>query len=262
MANSGAALAAWLAGEYQAALFWNDGCEAGYALFRFDPEFVYLRQFFVCPGTDGAGVGRAAIAWLGNTPAVECRECGSKFWWVIRRESRSWRKPWGSGTTCTTMEWPELPMSAEQNKALVRRYYEKMLKRLGISARGRRVNRRRNLFPWVTGDSRSGSLGVHGLRRAETVRHAFPDFPRHNLVEELVAEDAAVSWLGGLTRVLTRANSSASNQPENESELRWGPRFFRIAVGAALSKRWVLGDAHGAAPSTDRRGDATDASRP
>jgi GNAT superfamily N-acetyltransferase len=57
-------MARWLAGEYRAVLFLDGGRVVGYALFRFDPEFVYLRQFFVRPEDRRRGVGRAAIAWL------------------------------------------------------------------------------------------------------------------------------------------------------------------------------------------------------
>jgi GNAT superfamily N-acetyltransferase len=54
----------WLAGEYQAILFEDDTGAAGYALFKREPEWVYLRQFFVVPERRRAGVGRTAIHWL------------------------------------------------------------------------------------------------------------------------------------------------------------------------------------------------------
>jgi GNAT superfamily N-acetyltransferase len=63
-AELGARMAGWLAGEYEAVLFEEAGGVAGYALFRRDPEFVYLRQFFVRPEARRRGVGRAALAWL------------------------------------------------------------------------------------------------------------------------------------------------------------------------------------------------------
>ena len=37
----------WLQNEYQAVLFEHDGETVGYALFRDDAEYIYLRQFFV-----------------------------------------------------------------------------------------------------------------------------------------------------------------------------------------------------------------------
>jgi GNAT superfamily N-acetyltransferase len=59
-----ARMAAWLAGDYQAVLFLDAGQVVGYALYRFEPEWVHLRQFFIHPGHRRRGVGRAALAWL------------------------------------------------------------------------------------------------------------------------------------------------------------------------------------------------------
>src|SRR5581483_1411588 len=57
-------MSAWLAGEYKAVLFELGPQVAGYALFRQDPEHIYLRQLFVAPAHRRRGVGRAALAWL------------------------------------------------------------------------------------------------------------------------------------------------------------------------------------------------------
>jgi GNAT superfamily N-acetyltransferase len=57
-------MASWLAGEYQAVLFEDAGDLVGYALFRPEPEHVYLRQFFVASERRRRGIGRAAIQWL------------------------------------------------------------------------------------------------------------------------------------------------------------------------------------------------------
>jgi GNAT superfamily N-acetyltransferase len=57
-------MADWLGGEYQAVLFEESGQTAGYALFRRDPDYIYLRQFFVSPEYRRRGVGRAALDWL------------------------------------------------------------------------------------------------------------------------------------------------------------------------------------------------------
>jgi GNAT superfamily N-acetyltransferase len=57
----------WLkAGEYQAVLFECDGRAEGYALFRRDTHFIYLRQFFVRRECRRKGKGRAAFQWLKN----------------------------------------------------------------------------------------------------------------------------------------------------------------------------------------------------
>ena len=60
----------WLAGEYRAVLFAAEqGGESpqeplGYALFRDEPDHVYLRQFFVRREARRQGIGRAAIEHL------------------------------------------------------------------------------------------------------------------------------------------------------------------------------------------------------
>ena len=54
----------WLASEYAAVLFETGGEVAAYALFREQPEEIYLRQFFVARQRRRQGVGRAAFALL------------------------------------------------------------------------------------------------------------------------------------------------------------------------------------------------------
>ncbi len=54
----------WLQGEYQAVLFEDESSIAGYALFKREHEWVYLRQFFVKSDKRRRGIGRAAIGWL------------------------------------------------------------------------------------------------------------------------------------------------------------------------------------------------------
>lgn len=55
----------WLeTGEYAAVIFQVRGADAGYVLFRQEPDWAYLRQFLVMPDYRRQGVGRAAIAWL------------------------------------------------------------------------------------------------------------------------------------------------------------------------------------------------------
>lgn len=56
---------AWfLADGYRAVVFDADGSASGYALYKFEPEWVYLRQFYVKPEFRRQGVGRAALKWL------------------------------------------------------------------------------------------------------------------------------------------------------------------------------------------------------
>jgi GNAT superfamily N-acetyltransferase len=59
-----ARMAGWLGGEYRAVLFEEGGEAIGYALFRREPEFVYLRHLFVRAEYRRRGVARSALAWL------------------------------------------------------------------------------------------------------------------------------------------------------------------------------------------------------
>jgi predicted acetyltransferase len=56
----------WLATDYAAAMFERDGRPVGYALWRDEPESVYLRQFFVTRAHRREGIGRQAIQLLAN----------------------------------------------------------------------------------------------------------------------------------------------------------------------------------------------------
>jgi len=55
---------AWLAGEYRAVIFVAEQGPVGYALFRDEPEHIYLRQFFVKKESRRQGIGRSAIEHL------------------------------------------------------------------------------------------------------------------------------------------------------------------------------------------------------
>jgi hypothetical protein len=88
-----ARMAGWLRGEYQAVLFEEAGQPVGYALYRRDPEYVYLRQFFV----------RREFRRCGSTPGAEAG-CGWRCWLVTSREWRSGGRS-GSGTTASPWSW-------------------------------------------------------------------------------------------------------------------------------------------------------------
>jgi steroid delta-isomerase-like uncharacterized protein len=128
-------------------------------------------------------------------------------------------------------------MSAELNKALVRRYYEELWNRWDFP-----------LADELIGEAVAfrGSLGVsvHGREGFKdymrTVRRAFPDF--HNGVEELTAED---------DRVVARLTYTGTHQGELFGIGATGRRvsyagvaIFRIAEGR-IAEGWVLGDVHG-----------------
>lgn len=54
----------WLKSEYRAVLFELESKAIGYALYRLEPEYVYLRQLFVQPEMRRQGVARQALEWL------------------------------------------------------------------------------------------------------------------------------------------------------------------------------------------------------
>jgi GNAT superfamily N-acetyltransferase len=64
IAELAARMTRWLGGQCEAVLFEEDGRRAGYALYRRDPEYVYLRQFYIRSECRRQGLGRGAIAWL------------------------------------------------------------------------------------------------------------------------------------------------------------------------------------------------------
>ena len=54
----------WLADEYRAVLFEDAGQVVAYALFREQPEEIYLRQLFVIRDRRSQGIGRRAVEIL------------------------------------------------------------------------------------------------------------------------------------------------------------------------------------------------------
>jgi ribosomal protein S18 acetylase RimI-like enzyme len=57
-------MAGFLAGQYEAVLFSQADRACGYALFRREPDDVYIRQLYVDAEFRRQGIGRAAIEWL------------------------------------------------------------------------------------------------------------------------------------------------------------------------------------------------------
>ncbi len=57
----------WLASEYVALLFEKDGEIVAYALYREQPDEIYLRQLFVLRNRRRQGIGREAIERLRAT---------------------------------------------------------------------------------------------------------------------------------------------------------------------------------------------------
>lgn len=82
-------MAGWLVGEYQTVVFDTPTGPAGYALFHYDPEYVYLRQLFMRADRRREGIGRAAIDWLrrhrwagarGRVEVLVGNDPGLAFW--------------------------------------------------------------------------------------------------------------------------------------------------------------------------------------
>jgi steroid delta-isomerase-like uncharacterized protein len=128
-------------------------------------------------------------------------------------------------------------MSAECNKALVRRYYEEMWNRWDFA-----------LADELIGEDVTfrGSLGVSVKGREgfkeymQTVRRAFPDF--HNHVEEQIAEDDRV--VARLTYTGTHHGEVFGISATGRRVAYAGVAIFRITEGCIV-QGWVLGDVDG-----------------
>ena len=66
-------MSGWLQGEYTAVIFSEGPETVGYALYRKDPEWIYLRQLFVKAESRRKGIGREAISWLKKNAWKETR---------------------------------------------------------------------------------------------------------------------------------------------------------------------------------------------
>jgi steroid delta-isomerase-like uncharacterized protein len=128
-------------------------------------------------------------------------------------------------------------MSLEENKSLVRRYYEELWNRWGWPLADELI---------AEGLTFRGSLGVaaqgrDGLRDyMRAVRRAFPDF--HNRVEDLVAEGDKV--VARLTYTGTHHGELFGIGPTGKRVTYAGVAIFRIEAGR-ITEGWVLGDVHG-----------------
>jgi steroid delta-isomerase-like uncharacterized protein len=128
-------------------------------------------------------------------------------------------------------------MSLEENKFLVRRYYEEMWNRWDLSLADELIGE---------GLSFRGSLGVAVQGREGfkdymgAVRRAFPDF--QNRIEELVAEGDKV--VARLTYTGTRHGALFGIGATGKRVTYAGVAVFRIEAGR-ITEGYVLGDVHG-----------------
>jgi ribosomal protein S18 acetylase RimI-like enzyme len=83
----------WLGGRYEATLFARDGQTVAYALWREEPDWIYLCHFFVARAARRMGIGRLAMRMLaeevwppGKRVRVEVlvgNETGIAFWRAV-----------------------------------------------------------------------------------------------------------------------------------------------------------------------------------
>ena len=58
----------FLRNEYEAVIVCSNQNDIGYALYRHDPEWLYLRQMLIIEPMRRKGIGRRFIEWLKNNP--------------------------------------------------------------------------------------------------------------------------------------------------------------------------------------------------
>lgn len=96
-------MADFLTSGYEAVIFLQDASQLGYALYKREPEWVYLRQFYVKPDFRRRGLGRNALVWLCANVWSDCprvrlevlvgNKSGIAFWRAV-----------GFSDYCLTME--------------------------------------------------------------------------------------------------------------------------------------------------------------
>jgi len=93
----------WLQGDYTAVIFSEGAQIAGYALYRNDAEWIYLRQLFVKPEMRRKGIARKAISWLKKNAWKETKPIRIEVL-VGNPDGISFWKAVGFKDYCITME--------------------------------------------------------------------------------------------------------------------------------------------------------------
>lgn len=93
----------WLRGEYQAVIFELASLVIGYALFRREPEHVYLQQLFVDAAHRRRGVARAALRWLWRNAWADAPRIRIDVL-VGNRDGQAFWRAVGFREYCVTME--------------------------------------------------------------------------------------------------------------------------------------------------------------
>ena len=125
-------------------------------------------------------------------------------------------------------------MPAEDNKRIIRRYYEELWNRWDSSAADK------ILAPEVKfrGSLGVSVIGIEGFREyVQLVRAAFPDF--HNRLEDLIAEEDKV--VARLTYTGTHRGELFGRRPTGRRVSYSGVAIFSFRDGK-ITEGWVLGD--------------------
>ncbi len=96
-------MSGWLEGKYRAVIFSINHEQIGYALYRKDPDWIYLRQLFVKADLRRKGIGRKAISWLKKNPWKETKFIRVEVL-VNNPDGISFWKAVGFKDYCITME--------------------------------------------------------------------------------------------------------------------------------------------------------------
>jgi GNAT superfamily N-acetyltransferase len=81
----------WLAGEYGATVFEEDGAVVAYALYRVQAEEIYLRQLFVVRDRRSRGIGHRAVEILRSNVWPEGRRLTVEVLAANKRGAAFWR---------------------------------------------------------------------------------------------------------------------------------------------------------------------------
>jgi GNAT superfamily N-acetyltransferase len=93
----------WLSGEYRAVIYEDGGGVVAYALFREEPEVIYLRQLFVVPERRRQGLGRRAVEILRSQVWPSTRRLTVDVLVANERAIAFWRSV-GYADYCLTLE--------------------------------------------------------------------------------------------------------------------------------------------------------------
>ena len=94
----------WLQSEYHAAIIEDDSQITGYALWREEQDFLYIRQFFICAAKRRNHIGKCAIEslqkhqWQGKTLRLDVL--------INNQIARSFWQSVGFSNYCIIMECP------------------------------------------------------------------------------------------------------------------------------------------------------------